>query len=443
MAQVLSDPEYARSEHVPEDLNPFHISGQQFDRALPFLPTLKQGLVEFLKSPLRTVTVCFPIELDDGSVKTFTGHRVLHSHVRGPGKGGIRFHPGVTVDEVRALAAWMTWKCAIVDVPFGGAKGGVVCDPKELSQHELRRITRRYITGLGDTIGPNTDIPAPDMYTDENTMAWIYDTYAMMHPGANNLPVVTGKPVSVGGTHGRREATARGCLYATERLIERGEISGLSSLKNARVVIQGFGNVGRIAAELFTEAGARVIAISDSEGGIYAEQGLDIEQVIRFKDDHGSFARFPGTTRLTNEELLEIECDILIPAALENQITVENADRIGAKMICEGANGPTSPAADEILQARGIPLLPDILANAGGVTVSYFEWVQNNENQTWDLDLVNARLRRKMRDAVDAVADRQRQIREQSSQDPSLRTSALVVAIERVAEVTLQRGIWP
>lgn len=443
MAQVLSDLEYARSEHVPEDLNPFHISGQQFDRALPFLPTLKQGLVEFLKSPLRTVTVCFPIELDDGSVKTFTGHRVLHSHVRGPGKGGIRFHPGVTVDEVRALAAWMTWKCAVVDVPFGGAKGGVVCDPKELSQHELRRITRRYVTGLGDAIGPNTDIPAPDMYTDENTMAWIYDTYAMTHPGANNLPVVTGKPVSVGGTHGRREATARGCLYATERLIERGGVSGLSSLKNARVVIQGFGNVGRIAAELFTEAGARVIAISDSEGGIYAEQGFDIEQVIRFKADHGSLVGFPGTTCLTNEELLEIECDILIPAALENQITVENADRIRAKMICEGANGPTSPAADDILQARGIPLLPDILANAGGVTVSYFEWVQNNENQTWDLDLVNARLRRKMRDAVDAVADRQRQIREQTTQDPSLRTSALVVAIERVAEVTLQRGIWP
>lgn len=438
MAQMIST-----TDDVREDLNPFHISGQQFDRAAPYLPQLKHGLIDFLKSPLRTVTVCFPIELDDGSVRTFTGHRVLHSQVRGPGKGGIRFHPDVTVDEVRALAAWMTWKCAIVDVPFGGAKGGVVCDPKELSEHELRRITRRYIAGLGDTIGPHTDIPAPDLYTDENTMAWIYDTYAMMHPGSNNLPVVTGKPVTMGGTFGRREATARGCLYATERLVERGQVPGLESLKGARVVIQGFGNVGRIAAELFIEVGARVIAISDSEGGVYCEDGIDMQEAIRFKSQHGSIVGLHGTTSLTNDELLEIECDVLLPAALENQITVENAERIRARMICEGANGPTSPQADDILQAKGIPVLPDILANAGGVTVSYFEWVQNIENETWDLDLVNSKLRDKMRRAVDAVVDRQQQLSEQTATNPSLRTSGLVVAIERVAAVTLQRGIWP
>ncbi|MDG2381792.1 MAG: Glu/Leu/Phe/Val dehydrogenase [Pirellulaceae bacterium] len=430
-------------EKVHEDLNSFHIARHQFDQAVAYLPNLNRGLVDFLKAPQRTSSVCFPIELDDGSVRTFTGHRVLHSQVRGPGKGGIRFHPGVTVDEVRALAAWMTWKCALVDVPFGGAKGGVACNPKELTENELRKITRRYIVGLGDSIGPHTDIPAPDVYTDERTMAWIYDTYDMMHPGKNNRPVVTGKPIAIGGTHGRKEATARGCLYATERFIERGSIPGLDTLKGATLAIQGFGNVGRIAAELFQVAGAKIVALSDSEGGVFCEQGIDLHEAIDFKSKHGTLAGLHGVQSVSNQELLEVECDILLPAALENQITVENAGRIRAKMVCEGANGPTTPAADEILHAKQISVLPDVLANAGGVTVSYFEWVQNNENQSWDLEEVNTKLRTKMRRAVDAVMDRQIHLGAASNHSPNLRTSALVVAIERVAEVTLQRGIWP
>ena len=438
MVQMISFP-----DKVHEDLNSFHIARQQFDQAVAYLPNLKKGLIDFLKSPQQSLSVCFPIELDDGSVRTFTGHRVLHSQVRGPGKGGIRFHPDVTVDEVRALAAWMTWKCALVDVPFGGAKGGVVCNPKDLTENELRKITRRYVAGLGGAIGPHSDIPAPDVYTNERTMAWIYDTYDMMHPGQNNRPVVTGKPIAIGGTHGRKEATARGCLYAAERFIERGSIPDLDTLKGATLAIQGFGNVGRIAAELFQAAGAKIVALSDSEGGVFSAQGIDLNEAIDFKAKHGTLAGLYGTQRVSNQELLEVECDILLPAALENQITVENAGRIRARMVCEGANGPTTPAADEILHARQIPVLPDILANAGGVTVSYFEWVQNNENQSWDLEEVNAKLRKKMRQAVDAVMDRQIHLGASSNDPPTLRTSALVVAIERVAEVTLQRGIWP
>jgi glutamate dehydrogenase (NAD(P)+) len=377
---------------------------------------------------------------------------VLHNRVRGPGKGGIRYHPDVTADEVRALAEWMTWKCALVDVPFGGAKGGVVCEPKELADSELRKITRRYISDLGDNIGPNTDIPAPDLYTDAQTMAWIYDTYHMMHPGENNLPVVTGKPVEMGGSLGRKEATARGCLYATQRLIERGVVPDLNSLEGARVVVQGFGNVGMIAATLFQEVGARVIAVSDSHGGILSAEGLDLEAARRFKADHGTVIGLPGTQTVTNEGLLEVECDVLIPAALQNTIHRGNADRLRTRMVCEGANGPTTPAADDILSHAGIAVLPDILANAGGVTVSYFEWVQNIENEQWDLDEVNSKLRTKMRRAVDAVVDRWETLRGDAGSQSGdlasrpradLRTAALVVAIERVAQVALKRGIWP
>lgn len=441
MAQITSN------AGVPkEDLNPFHIAKQQFDRAVPFLPRIKEGLIEFLKSPVRTVSVCFPIELDDGSVRTFSGHRVLHSQIRGPGKGGIRFHPSVTVDEVRALASWMTWKCALVDVPFGGAKGGVVCHPKELSADELRRITRRYVSDLGDNIGPHTDIPAPDLYTDEQTMAWIYDTYTMMHPGRNNLPIVTGKPISIGGTFGRKEATGQGCLYATQRLIERGAVDGVDSLEAARVVIQGFGDVGRVAARLFQQEGAKIIAISDSLGGVVCADGIDVEEAIEFKQENGSLRGLSGTADIANESLLELECDVLIPAALENQIHFGNAARIRAKLVCEGANGPTTPAADDELYRRGIPVLPDILANAGGVTVSYFEWIQNIEYKRWELEQVNSLLQSKIFQAVDAVVDCQHRIHKlaaDTGQTPDLRTAALVVAVERVADVALRRGIWP
>jgi glutamate dehydrogenase/leucine dehydrogenase len=432
-----------------EDLNPFHIASEQFDRAAAYMPKLKRGLIEYLKRPARTVIIEFPVEMADGSVRTFVGYRVLHNHVRGPGKGGIRYHPDTTVDEVRALASWMTWKCAVIDVPFGGAKGGVACNPKELADADLRKITRRYISDLGDLIGPHTDIPAPDVYTDARTMAWVFDTYAMMHPGRNNLPVVTGKPVDIGGSHGRHEATARGCLFAAKRALARGVLPGLDGVFGARVVIQGFGNAGSIAATLFQEAGARIVAVSDSRGGIVHDEGLDLGAVMAHKAKSGSVVGAPNTRTIDNTELLALDCDILIPAALENQIRRDNAADVRARLICEAANGPTTPAADLVLASRGIPVLPDILANSGGVCVSYFEWVQNNENEQWDEDEVNLKLRTKMERATDAVLAKQahvnQQLKEAKSNLPAidLRTAAMIVAIERVAGVALERGIWP
>jgi glutamate dehydrogenase (NAD(P)+) len=427
-----------------EDLNPYHIAAQQFDRAAAYMPELKRGLIDFLKRPARTVILEFPVELEDGSVRSFTGYRVLHSHVRGPGKGGIRFHPAVSLDEVRALATWMTWKCAVIDIPFGGAKGGVCCNPKDLSENDLRKITRRFISDLGDLIGPHTDIPAPDMYTNAQTMAWIYDTYAMMHPGRNNLPVVTGKPLDIGGSHGRNEATARGCLFACQQALSRGIVPGLKSVQGARVAVQGFGNAGSIAAELFHEAGARIVAVSDSQGGVYQENGLDVPAVVAHKAKTGTVAGISGARTISNAELLGLECDVLIPAALENQIRQDNAGAVRARFICEAANGPTTPAADQILFRRGIPVLPDILTNSGGVCVSYFEWVQNNENEQWDLRDVNQKLQTKMARATDTVIDRQADINKRPGSQPvDLRTAALLVAIERVAHVALERGIWP
>jgi glutamate dehydrogenase (NAD(P)+) len=441
----------SRTESPQEDLNPYHIAREQFDRAVAYMPHLKRGLIDFLKSPDRTVIVEFPVVMDDNSVRTFTGYRVLHNRVRGPGKGGIRYHPDVTVDEVRALAAWMTWKCAVIDVPFGGAKGGVVCHPKELSEAELRKLTRRYISELGDLIGPHTDIPAPDMYTDARTMAWVYDTYDMMHPGRNNLPVVTGKPIDIGGSLGRHEATARGCLIATRRALACGVVPGRDAVAGARVAIQGYGNAGSIAAQLFHEAGARIVAVSDSRGGAYREEGLDPDAVIAHKAKTGTVAGAAGTRSLTNEELLALDCDLLIPAALENQIRRDNAAAVRARLVCEAANGPTTPAADRILFDRGIPVLPDILANSGGVCVSYFEWVQNIENEQWDLDEVNHKLTTKMERATDAVLAKQAEVNQKAAGQGSkadlgpidLRTAALLVAIERVANVALERGIWP
>jgi glutamate dehydrogenase (NAD(P)+) len=426
-----------------EDLNPFHIAAQQFDRAVAYLPRLRRGLIDFLKRPARTVILEFPIELEDGSVRTFTGYRVMHSHVRGPGKGGVRYHPDVTLDEVRALAAWMTWKCAVIDVPFGGAKGGVCCDPKALSEADLRKITRRYVADLGDLIGPHTDIPAPDMYTNAQTMAWIYDTYAIMHPGRNNLPAVTGKPLDLGGSQGRHEATARGCLFACQRALARGLVPGMRNLAGARVVVQGFGNAGSIAARLFAEAGARVVAVSDSRGGVFGEQGLDVAAVTAHKERSGSVIGVEGTRAIDNAGLLALECDVLIPAALENQIRRDNAAAVRARMVCEAANGPTTPAADRLLAGRGISVVPDILANSGGVCVSYFEWVQNNENEQWDLAEVNEKLKAKMQRATDAVLDRQAEVNRIAKEPIDLRTAALLVAIERVAHVALERGIWP
>ncbi len=433
---------------MPEDLNPFHIASQQFDRAALYVPGLKRGLIDFLKRPGKSLTLEFPIELDDGSVRMFTGHRVLHNHVRGPGKGGIRYHPDVNLDEVRALASWMTWKCAVADIPFGGAKGGVACNPKELSPAVLRKITRRYISDLGDNVGPYVDIPAPDVYTDAQTMAWIYDTYDVLHPGRNNLPVVTGKPVEMGGSLGRHEATARGCLFATQQALKRGVVHGLKSVKGARVAIQGFGNAGAIAAALFHEAGAKIVAVSDSQGGILSDKGIDPAAALRHKEAKKSVVGLDGTKTITNEELLALECDILIPAALECQIRADNADQVRARFVVEAANGPTTPAADAVLFEKGVPVLPDILANSGGVTVSYFEWVQNIENQKWDEEEVNRKLQSKMERATNAVIDKQKELNGQPSgrqalEPVDLRTAALALAIGRVATVALERGIWP
>ena len=433
-----------------DELNLFVNARSQFERALSWIDDLKVGLVEYLINPKRTIHVRFPIHMDDGSIQTFHGFRVLHNRVRGPGKGGIRYHPDVSEAEVAALAALMTWKTAVADLPFGGAKGGVACNPKELSRGELRRITRRFVTELGDAIGPHTDIPAPDVYTDQQTMAWIYDTFDMMHPGQNNRAVVTGKPLELGGSVGRDEATARGSLYATQQLLMRGVVPGMPILDGARVAIQGYGNAGGTAARLFHDAGARIVAVSDSGGGISSDSGLDPEKVLAYKKEHGSVVGLPESTAISNEELLAYDCDILIPAALECQIRTDNADNVKAKLIVEVANGPVTTAADEILQAKNILVLPDIVANSGGVVVSYFEWVQNLENKQWDLEKVEHLLNQRMICAVDDTVDcwtalktRHKKGFNGSQSDPTLRDAALTTAIKRLATVILQRDIWP
>jgi glutamate dehydrogenase (NAD(P)+) len=427
-------------------LDLYVIAQQQFDRALSWIHDLKSGLIDYLVTPKRTVHVRFPIHMDDDTVRTFHGFRVLHNTARGPGKGGIRYHPDVTEHEVAALAALMTWKTALVDVPFGGAKGGVVCNPKELSRAELRRITRRFVIELGDAIGPYTDIPAPDVYTNEQTMAWVFDTFDAFHRGQNNRAVVTGKPLRLGGSLGRDAATGRGCLNATERFLEHGLCEGLKSLAGSRVAIQGLGNVGSHAMRLFHEAGAKIVCVSDSQGGVADEAGLDPEEVLTHKAETGTVVGLPETKTITNEDLLAWDCDILIPAALECQILADNAEAVKAKLVVEAANAPVSPEADEVLQARGIIVLPDIVANGGGVVVSYFEWVQNLENQQWPLDEVETKLKQKIETAVDAMVSRWRRIRDNNDRDdgalPTLRDAALVEAITRLSEVILQRDIW-
>jgi glutamate dehydrogenase (NAD(P)+) len=444
-----------------EDINLHHIAKSQFDAAVPFTTKLEgwRGLAEWLFRPERIIKVTLPVEMDDGYVHTFTGYRVLHDTSRGPGKGGIRFHPSVAEDEITALATWMTWKCALVDVPFGGAKGGVQCDPTTLSWREKRRITRRYISALGDNIGPHTDIPAPDLYTDAQTMAWVYDTYSMMHPGRNNLAVVTGKPLDLGGSQGRDAATASGLLLVTEHLIAVGALPGFTDLNGVTVAIQGFGNVGSHSARLFHKAGAAVVAVSDRHGGIHDPNGLDIPRVEVHARETGSVVQLPGTKPLDGGEVLEVPCDILIPAAIETQITTESAPRIQAAVIVEGANGPTTPGADEILRQRAITVVPDILANPGGVVVSYFEWVQNLANKTWAEADVAQLLGEKMRRATDVVLATQTSlldgferyqrawaaVRENDPPllPPTLRTAAHVAAIERCRRVAESRGVWP
>ena len=414
-----------------EDLNPFSIAMRQFDTAAEKYG-LEPGLREVLRRPRRSLSLSLPVKMDDGTIRVFEAFRVQHSNARGPCKGGIRYHPQVTLDEVKALASWMTWKCAIVNLPFGGAKGGIVCDTHALSKGELERLTRRYTYEISPIIGPDKDIPAPDVYTDSQIMAWIMDTYSMTH-GSSAPGVVTGKPTFLGGSLGRNEATARGCLFVTRSACE---VAGIK-INQARVAIEGFGNAGSIAAELLAQQGAAIIAASDSRGGVFNRHGLDVATLVQHKAKTGSVVGFLNSDPISSEALLELECDILVPAALENQITLENVDRIKARIICEAANGPTTPDADSVLHKRGVVVIPDILANAGGVTVSYFEWVQDLQELFWDEDDVNRRLERVMVKAFKDVhiSAKKYQV--------NMRTGAYILAIERVADATRTRGIWP
>jgi glutamate dehydrogenase (NAD(P)+) len=414
-----------------EDLNPYRIAQIQFDIAAEYLK-LDQGLRQILRTPKRVLEVSIPTKMDNGQVKVFSGYRVQHNVARGPAKGGIRYHPAVTLDEVKALAAWMTWKTATVNIPYGGGKGGVICDPKRMTKSELERMTRRYTSEILPLIGPEKDIPAPDMYTDAQTMAWIMDTYSMTK-GYSSLGVVTGKPLSIGGSEGRNEATARGCLVAVEEACRVKKMS----IRGSSVAIQGFGNAGSLAAKLFAEKKARVIAISDSRGGVFNSRGIDPLKAMRYKERSGTVVGMPGTSRISNDELLTMKCDILIPAALENVITLNNADQIKAKIVAEAANGPTTPHADEVLARKGIMLLPDILANAGGVTVSYFEWVQDLQSFFWSEAEVNAKLESVMRRAFAEVHESARKHR------THMRTGAYCLAVGRVADATLVRGLFP
>jgi glutamate dehydrogenase/leucine dehydrogenase len=410
--------------------NPFEIAQHNFDLAAAALK-LEDGIRLKLRVPRRCLTVSVPFEMDDGTWRVVIGHRVQHDVSRGPAKGGIRFHPQVTLDEVKALAAWMTWKCAVVNLPYGGAKGGIEVDPKVLSLHELERMTRRYTNEIAIIIGPEKDIPAPDVYTDAQVMAWIMDTFTMRQ-GFASPGVVTGKPISLGGSLGRREATARGCTVTIEEACRHLNLK----LQGMTVAIQGFGNAGSIASELLHQRGAKVVAVSDSRGGIYSSRGLDPSAVEAHKKETGSVAGMPGADRVTNRELLELKVDILIPAALENQITEENAPQIRPKILAEAANGPTTPEADPILHENGVFLIPDILANAGGVTVSYFEWVQDLANYFWSEDEVNQKLETVMkRSFADVVSIAQKH-------RAPMRTAAYMLGIGRVAEATRLRGLY-
>jgi glutamate dehydrogenase (NAD(P)+) len=419
------------TEHVATAINPWLVAQQQFDLAAERL-NLDPGLRRVLREPRRELTVHFPVKMDDGSVQVYTGYRVQHNLGRGPAKGGIRYHQDVSIEEVKALAMWMTWKCAVVGIPYGGGKGGVIVDPKKLSQKELEALTRRYFTEIEVLIGPEKDIPAPDVNTNAQIMAWMMDTYSM-HAGYTVPGVVTGKPISLGGSEGRNEATARGTVYC---VVEAARHLGLE-LPKCKVAIQGFGNAGSIAATLISDEGATVVAVSDSTGGIHNADGLDIKRVIAWKKEHGTVQGFPGSRDITNSEVLEVACDILIPAALENQITERNAGNIKARLIAEAANGPTTPEADQILFKAGKFMIPDILCNAGGVTVSYFEWVQDLNRDHWSERVVNEKLKEIMVKAFQETLTIAR--REQIN----MRTAAYLLAVQRVADATAMRGLYP
>ncbi|MBI5877405.1 MAG: Glu/Leu/Phe/Val dehydrogenase [Chloroflexi bacterium] len=411
--------------------DPYDVALEQFDKAVQYLD-IGEGTKEMLRHPQRELTVNFPVEMDDGRLEVYTGYRVHHSTILGPTKGGIRYGKNVNLNEVRALAMWMTWKCAVAGLPYGGAKGGVIVDPKQLSLRELEKLTRRYATEISVLMSPHGDIPAPDMNTNPQIMAWIMDTYSM-HKGYSVLGVVTGKPVEIGGSLGRNEATGRGVMFTTREAL--GKLGMKPS--DTRCVVQGFGNVGSVSATLLHQLGCNVIAVSDVNTGLYNPNGIDIPEALKWSRAKGTLVGFPGAEAVTNHTLLEIKCDVLVPAAMENQLTAENAGRIDTKLIVEGANGPTTPEADEIFTQRGILVVPDVLANAGGVIVSYFEWVQGLQSFFWDENEINSRLERLM------VQNFARVWKTSQEKKVSMRMGAYILAIDRVAKAGDLRGLYP
>ncbi|MBI4429331.1 MAG: Glu/Leu/Phe/Val dehydrogenase [Ignavibacteriales bacterium] len=427
---ILQPAVYKEPAPILDKENPFESMMHRFDVAAHLL-NLEPGVYEYLKTPVKQIIISIPIAMDNGEIKVFEGYRVIHNDILGPSKGGIRYAPDVSLDEMKALAAWMTWKCAIMNIPFGGAKGGVRCDPGKLAPLVIEKITRRYTANLLDIFGPDRDVPAPDMNTNEQVMAWIMDTYSM-HLRRTETAVVTGKPQILGGSLGRREATGRGCMIVTLTAMEK---LGLKP-KDTTIVVQGFGNVGSTTAQLLAEKGCKIIGIGDVSAAYYNKKGIDLANASEWVKSSRTLAGFQGAERISQEELLELECDVLVPAAKEDQITHRNAAKIKAKIICEGANGPTTAKADPILQEKGILVIPDILANAGGVTVSYFEWVQDRVGYFWSLDRVNSRLERMMSEAFISVYESAERYK------VSLRIGAYILAIDKVARTLKLRGIY-
>lgn len=420
------------SSNVSEKINPFQVALKQLEEAAKIL-NLDKGMFDVLSHPKRVLTVSIPVKMDDGSIRVFTGYRSQHNDARGPYKGGIRYHPDVTIDEVKALSMWMTWKCAIADIPYGGGKGGIICNPKEMSENELERMTRRFAYMISDIIGPHTDIPAPDVYTGGKEMAWIMDTYSALKGNFVQPELITGKPIPIGGSLGRNEATGRGLAYTVR---EAAKELGIN-MKESTTVVQGFGNAGQFSSKLVQDQGGKVIAASDTQGAIINSEGISADALMKHKKETGSVVGFDGSRSISNEELLETECTILIPAALENQITKNNAGKIKAKIVAEAANGPTTPEADEVLYKNGILVIPDILANGGGVTVSYFEWLQNLRRDYWTEEEVNNRLDKNITKSFHDVYDAHKKY------NVDMRKAATLLAINRVAEATKIRGIWP
>jgi glutamate dehydrogenase (NAD(P)+) len=413
-------------------INPFEVALKQLDEAAK-LTKLDKGLHQVLAHPKRVLTVSLPVKMDSGDIRVFTGFRSQHNDARGPYKGGIRYHPQVSIEEVKALSMWMTWKCAVADIPYGGGKGGIICNPKQMSNGELERMTRRYAYAIADIIGPHTDIPAPDVYTGGKEMAWIMDTYSALKGNFVQPEVITGKPIAIGGSLGRNEATGRGLAFTVREAAKKLKLN----MKAAPVAVQGFGNAGQFAAQLVEEQGATVIAASDSKGGVYNKSGMQVAALRKHKEKTGSVVGFTGAKSISNEDLLETDCTILIPAALENQITAKNASKIKAKLVAEAANGPTTPEADDVLFKNKILTIPDILANGGGVTVSYFEWLQNLRREYWTEAEVNERLDKNItRSFLDTYTTSEKY-------GVNMRKASTVLAVNRVVEAIQLRGLWP